>query len=65
LNAASDQALDYRAFLESKVKLDHACGFYVDPSELNPALKDHLLARWRLVLRAGGGAARDPLAVRS
>lgn len=46
-----DQAVDYRAFLEQKVKLDHACGFDVDPRELNPALKDHTRAmvRWALL----------------
>ena len=51
-----DQAVDYRGFLEAKVKLDHACGFEVDPAELNPALKDHTRAmvRWAL---AGGRRA--------
>lgn len=35
------------------MKLDHACGFEVEASELNPALKDHTRAmvRWAL----GGG----------
>ena len=37
-----DQAMDYRAFLEAKVKLEHACGFEVDPAEINPALKPHV-----------------------
>ncbi len=46
----ADHAMDYRAFLEAKVKLDHACGFDVDPLELNPALKDitRTMARWGL-----------------
>ena len=52
----ADHAMDYRAFLEAKVKLDHACGFDIDPRELNPALKDHtrVMARWAL---AGGRRA--------
>jgi hypothetical protein len=51
-----DQARDYRAFLEAKVRFDSACGFEVEASELNPALKDHTRAmvRWAL---AGGRRA--------
>ena len=51
-----DHAMGYRAFLEAKIKLDHACGFDVDQRELNPALKDHTQAmvRWAL---AGGRRA--------
>lgn len=48
---AVEPALDYRAFLEQKVKFDNAVGFDVDPGELNPALKDHTRAmvRWALL----------------
>jgi len=47
----AEPALEYRQFLKAKVKLDHACGFDVDPRELNPALKDHTRAmvRWALL----------------
>lgn len=45
--------IDYRAFLEAKVKLDHACGFEVDAAELNPALKDHTRAMVKWALHGG------------
>jgi DNA modification methylase len=44
---------DYRAFLEQKVKLDHACGFDVDEREMNPALKDHTRAMVQWALHGG------------
>ena len=44
---------DYRAFLEAKVKLEHACGFEVEDRELNPALKDHTRAMVRWALHGG------------
>ncbi len=50
---AVEPALDYRAFLESKVKFDSAVGFDVDPAELNPALKDHTRAMVRWALMGG------------
>ena len=31
--------MDYRAFLEAKIKLGERAGFDVDPAEINPALK--------------------------
>jgi hypothetical protein len=43
----------YRAFLEQKVKLDHACGFDVDEREMNPALKDHTRAMVQWALHGG------------
>jgi hypothetical protein len=41
---------DYREFLEAKVRLDHASGFHVEQSELNPGLKDHtrLMVQWAI-----------------
>lgn len=50
---AVDRALEYRAFLEAKVRLDHACGFEVEASELNPALKDHTRAGVKWALQGG------------
>ena len=40
--------MSYRDFIESKVKFDHACGFEVDPCDLNPKLIRHQpdVARW-------------------
>lgn len=44
---------DYRAFLESKIRMGERSGFDVEPAEVNPALKDHTQAivRWAI----GGG----------
>ncbi len=40
--------MSYREFLESKVHFDHACGFDVDPADLNPKLIRHQpdVVRW-------------------
>jgi hypothetical protein len=49
----ADPTMEYRAFLEAKVKLDHACGFDVDGAELNQALKDHTRAMVKWALHGG------------
>jgi DNA modification methylase len=45
--------VEYREFLEEKVKFDNAVGFDVEPQELNPALKDHTRAMVRWALKGG------------
>lgn len=42
MHSDADYSLDaYRKFLERKIRFDHACGFEIDLSEINPILKPH------------------------
>lgn len=49
--------IDYRTFLEKKIRLSEGCGFDVPLEEINPALKPHSRAIVQWGLR--GGAARN------
>jgi SNF2 family DNA or RNA helicase len=43
----------YRQFLERKIRFDHACGFEIDLSEVNPILKPHQKAVVQWAVRGG------------
>jgi hypothetical protein len=52
----AESAIDYRRFLEAKVKLGESAGFEVDIAEINPALKpfSRAIVQWAA---AGGRRA--------